>query len=188
MQRFCRTGRGNSPVFRGDLIFLTVPVHPACPGIQVKKNKKKKKRYNGKKTDEEGQWEKQLECHFMSLSVSVTPCCLFSASDSHASDWKWLTGSPLGPKSPSGPGGPRRPCKKTTLVPCIQTGWMNFIASLGQNGGQMLNISISAKPSFLEWAASFHHYSKRVLAERWRYLFLLLLVLYTVCILFSSAV
>lgn len=188
MQRFCRTGRRNSPVFRGDLIFLTVPVHPACPGIQVKKNKKKKKRYNGKKTDEEGQWEKQLECHFMSLSVSVTPCCLFSASDSHASDWKWLTGSPLGPKSPSGPGGPRRPCKKTTLVPCIQTGWMNFIASLGQNGGQMLNISISAKPSFLEWAASFHHYSKRVLAERWRYLFLLLLVLYTVCILFSSAV
>lgn len=148
-------------------------------GCQVKKTRRRKK-----DTMEKNWWGRAVrETAWVPLYVPIcqhdTVLCLFSASDSHASDWKWLTGSPLGPKSPSGPGGPRGPCKKKTLVPCIQIGWMTLIVSSGQTGSQMLNISISAKPSFLEWAASLHHYSKHVLTERWRHLFLLLPLLYS---------
>lgn len=60
----------NSLVFQGDLIFLTAPVHLACPRIEEKRQ--------NEKIDEEGQQEKQLECHFTSISIYLadTVLCL----------------------------------------------------------------------------------------------------------------
>lgn len=55
----------NSLEFQGDPLFLMDLVHLACPGMQKKKKKQ------DEKIDGEGQQEKRLECHFMSISICL---------------------------------------------------------------------------------------------------------------------
>lgn len=58
-------GLDDSPDFRGHLLFLMAPVHLACPGMQKEKEKKSEKIY-GRRLE-----EKRLECHLLSISISL---------------------------------------------------------------------------------------------------------------------